>query len=159
VTGDLALLLGNSLLCLGEEVYFCDRSLYSSERALQAANEGCDLLISLHINADGPSASGIEAWYAHGNEGGKRLASSLLGPLTSDLKVKSRGIKDDALWRPSNDPTWQGGMGILRNFPGPAVLLELLFISNPQEERLLASPEFRRRKRGGRVERQKEAFK
>jgi len=50
-------------------------------------------------------------------------------------------------------------MGILRNFPGPAVLLELLFISNPQEERLLASPEFRRRKRGGRVERQKEAFK
>jgi len=33
-------------------------------------------------------------------------------------------------------------MGILRNFQGPAVLLELLFISNPQEEKLLASREF-----------------
>jgi len=33
-------------------------------------------------------------------------------------------------------------MGILRNFPGPAVLIELLFISNPIEEKLLSSQEF-----------------
>jgi N-acetylmuramoyl-L-alanine amidase len=36
-------------------------------------------------------------------------------------------------------------MGVLRYFPGPAVLLELLFISNPQEEKLLSSPEFQQK--------------
>jgi N-acetylmuramoyl-L-alanine amidase len=36
-------------------------------------------------------------------------------------------------------------MGVLRYFLGPAVLLELLFISNPQEEKLLSSPDFQQR--------------
>jgi len=36
-------------------------------------------------------------------------------------------------------------MGVLRYFPGPAVLLELLFISNPVEEKLLSSPDFQQK--------------
>jgi len=145
ITQALALKLGNYIIALGHEAMLCDRSLYSSERAQEASRKGCGILISLHTNAGSSSAQGIEAWFAHGNEEGKRLASGILGVLTAETGAASRGIKDDADWRPSSDPNWTGGMGVLRYFPGPAVLLELLFISNPQEEKLLSSPEFQQK--------------
>jgi len=145
ITQALAVQLGNYILALGQEVFLCDRSLYSSERAVQAKNQGCEILISLHCNAGGSQAQGIEAWFAHGNEEGKRLASAILGVLTVETGAVSRGVKDDADWRPSSDPQWTGGMGVLRYFPGPAVLLELLFISNPVEEKLLRSPDFQQK--------------
>ena len=142
ITQALAVQLGNYILALGQEVFLCDRSLYSSERAVQAKDEGCDIMISLHCNAGGSQAQGIEAWYCHGNADGQRLAQRILSVLISETGEVSRGVKDDANWRPSSDPKWTGGMGVLRYFPGPAVLLELLFISNPVEEKLLASQEF-----------------
>jgi len=145
ITQAIALQLGNFILALGHEAMLCDRSLYASERAQEASRKECEILISLHTNAGSSSAQGIEAWFAHGNEEGKRLASGILGVLTAETRAVSRGIKDDADWRPSSDPNWTGGMGVLRNFPGPAVLLELLFISNPQEEKLLSSPEFQQK--------------
>jgi len=145
ITQALAVQLGNYILALGEEAFLCDRSLYSSERAVQAKDQGCDILISLHCNSGGAQAQGIEAWFAHSNEEGKRLASSVLGVLAAETGAVSRGIKDDADWRPSSDPNWTGGMGVLRNFPGPAVLLEILFISNPVEEKLLASSDFQQK--------------
>ena len=140
VTLALAGILSNYLICLGQEALILSRDLFSGERAVQAQKEKCDALISLHTNAGSAQAKGIEVWFAHGNEEGRRLASSILGVLTSETGAVSRGIKDDADWRPSTD--WTGGMGILRNFPGAAVLIELLFISNPVEEKLLASQEF-----------------
>jgi N-acetylmuramoyl-L-alanine amidase len=145
ITQAIALQLGNYILALGHEAMLCDRSLYASERAVQAKDQGCDILISLHCNAGSSSAQGIEAWFAHRNEEGKRLASGILGVLISETGAGSRGIKDDADWRPSSDPNWTGGMGVLRYFPGPAVLFELLFISNPVEEKLLSSPEFQQK--------------
>jgi len=145
VTLALAVQLGNFLLALGEEALICDRNLYSSERGAQASREGCDILISLHTNSGSPQAKGIEAWFAHGNEEGKRLAGSVLGVLVSETGAVSRGIKDDEDWRPGNDPTWKGGMGVLRSFRGPGVLLEIIFISNPEEEKLLRSSEFLKR--------------
>ena len=140
ITWALAGILSNYLISLEQETFILSRDLFSSERAVQAQKENCDLLISLHTNAGSAQAKGIEVWFAHGNEEGKRLASSILGVLTSETGAVSRGVKDDADWRPS--PGWTGGMGILRNFPGPAVLIELLFISNPIEEKLLSSQEF-----------------
>ena len=145
VTLALAVQLGNFLLALGEEALICDRNLYSSERGAQASREGCDILISLHTNSGSPQAKGMEAWFAHGNEEGKRLAGSVLGVLVSETGAVSRGIKDDEDWRPGNDPTWKGGMGVLRSFRGPGVLLEIMFISNPEEEKLLRSSEFLKR--------------
>ncbi|MDI6867961.1 MAG: N-acetylmuramoyl-L-alanine amidase [Coprothermobacterota bacterium] len=140
VTLSLAGILSNYLVCLGQETLILSRDFYSGERAVQAQKEKCDILISLHCNAGSASARGIEVWFPHDNEEGKRLASSILQVLIAETGAVSRGVKDDADWRPS--PDWTGGMAILRNFPGPAVLLELLFISNPVEEKLLASQEF-----------------
>ena len=145
VTETLAGILGNYIVCIGHEAYLTDRSLFSSERAVKAAEDGCGLLISLHTNAGSSQARGVEVWFAHGNEEGKRLASMILGVLTAETGALSRGVKDDADWLFPKEPTWRGGMGILRNFSGPAVLLELLFISNPVEEKLLASPDFQQK--------------
>lgn len=145
VTQALAGELGNLLRTQGQEAFLCDRGLYSSERAVQASREGCDILISLHTNSGSTQAQGIEAWFAHSNEEGRRLASSILQVLISETGAVSRGVKDDADWHPSSDPQWTGGMGVLRNFSGPAVLLELLFISNPVEEKLLRSPDFQKK--------------
>jgi len=145
ITQAIAGQLGNFLLALRQEVFLCDRSLYSSERAVQAKNQGCDILLSLHCNAGSTQAQGIEAWFCHKNQDGQALASKILSVLISETGAVSRGVKDDADWRPASDPKWTGGMGVLRYFPGPAVLLELLFISNPVEEKLLASPDFQQK--------------
>ena len=145
ITQALAVQLGNYILALGQEAFLCDGSLYSSERAVQAKDQGCDILISLHCNAGSTQARGIEAWFAHGNPDGQALAQKLLSVLIAETGAVSRGVKDDADWRPASDPQWIGGMGVLRYFPGPAVLLELLFISNPVEEKLLSSPDFQQK--------------
>jgi len=51
---------------------------------VQAKNEGCNILISLHTNAGGAFTQEIEAWFAHGNEEGKRLALGILLVLTAE---------------------------------------------------------------------------
>jgi N-acetylmuramoyl-L-alanine amidase len=119
-------------------VYRPDRGLLSAQRARQATDQGCGLLVSLHCNAAGPQAKGIEVWYAHQNEPGQRLAEALMESLNTLGLSLPRGVKDDGDWRPAVDPNWQGGIGILRSFDGPAALVELLFISNPTEETMLA---------------------
>jgi N-acetylmuramoyl-L-alanine amidase len=142
VTLRLADFLERELKPSGMTVFRLDRDLVSSQRAQVAAQNGCDLLLSLHCNAGGPSARGAEVWFGHGNAAGKDLARCLWDPLLAETKVVSRGIKDDGDWRPAVDPGWTGGMGVLRGFPGPAVLVELLFLSNPEEEAMLADSGF-----------------
>jgi hypothetical protein len=126
----------------GLGAYQVDRSLLSSQRAKEAAANGCDLLVSLHCNAAGSTAKGIETWFPHGNEEGEKLARSLQQILVEKSGAVDRGVKDDCNWRPAIDPSWTGGMGILRNFPGPVCLVELLFLSNPEEEKKLSERDF-----------------
>ncbi|MCX5975305.1 MAG: N-acetylmuramoyl-L-alanine amidase [Coprothermobacterota bacterium] len=84
----------------------------------------------------------METWFPHGNEEGEKLARSLQQILVENTQATDRGVKDDCNWRPAIDPSWTGGMGVLRNFPGPVCLVELLFISNPEEEKKLGDREF-----------------
>jgi N-acetylmuramoyl-L-alanine amidase len=142
VTALLATYLDNELKLVGITAWLADRSLLSSERATAANEAGCDLLVSLHCNAAAPDARGIETWYGHGNKEGEKLARTLQQALIQQLDTKDRGVKDDANWRPAIDPSWTGGMGVLRGFPGPSALIELLFISNRDEEKLLADRDF-----------------
>jgi N-acetylmuramoyl-L-alanine amidase len=138
VTLRLADFLERELKPSGMTVFRPDRDLVSSQRARQATDQGCGLLVSLHCNAADPQAKGIEVWYAHQNEPGQRLAEALMESLNALGLSLPRGIKDDGDWRPAVDPNWKGGMGVLRSFDGPAALVELLFLSNPAEEMLLA---------------------
>ena len=138
VTAKLADHLTVALQQQGIPVYRPDRGLLSSQRARQATDQGCGLLVSLHCNAADPQARGIEVWYAHQNEPGQLLAEALMTSLNALGLSLPRGIKDDGDWRPAIDPAWKGGMGVLRSFDGPAALVELLFLSHPAEEKLLA---------------------
>jgi N-acetylmuramoyl-L-alanine amidase len=59
-----------------------------------------------------------------------RLAESILSCLESSHLAASRGVK-------------QAGFGVLKSFQVPSVLVEVGFLSNPQEGKRLASPAHR----------------
>ena len=125
----------------GFQVIETDRELYSSERAQEAWKDGAGVLVSIHLNAGSIEARGFEVWFHHNNIGGEKLAKSIAQAMATFLPV-NRGVKDDYYWRPPGDPNWTGGMGILREFKGPACLVEALFISNDEEARRLLDPLF-----------------
>lgn len=107
------------------------------------------VFISIHHNAepDGPrSAPGTETYYQIASSQSKRLAGIVYREVTGALAgyhISWAGDRDaGAKYRPGSD----GGdyYGILRRSAGiPAMLAELAFITNPPEEKLLATPEFR----------------
>lgn len=88
-----------------------------------------DIFVSLHINAAAsPQAHGAETWYYRS---GLELAQCIQTELVK-LGLTDRGIK-------------QAGFYVLKNTGMPAVLVELAFITNPDEELLLGSDDFRKR--------------
>jgi N-acetylmuramoyl-L-alanine amidase len=85
-------------------------------RATMAKSEACDLLISLHLNQfDDPNAHGLEILY--GDNDSKSLAEVLLKELIIVSGFSSHGTQ------------LRSKLSILK-FHGPAVLVELGFISN-----------------------------
>lgn len=95
------------------------------------ANEAeADIFISIHADSfTNPASRGTTCYYfAEGAPESKRLAESVHPALIEQLKTPSRGTK------PCN-------FYVVRNTDMPAILVELAFISNPQEESLLNSKE------------------
>lgn len=105
--------------------------------------------VSIHHNAepDGPrKGPGAETYYQIASPASKRLAGLVYEEIVdefSDHRIAWVADRDaGAKYRPARD----GGdyYGILRRTAGvPAVLSEAAFITNPPEEKLLASPKFR----------------
>ncbi|MBQ7391539.1 MAG: N-acetylmuramoyl-L-alanine amidase, partial [Clostridia bacterium] len=92
---------------------------------------GADYFISLHINSDeNPSASGIEAYHATNDILGKDFGTVLLNGLVEITGLRNRGMKPPTDFR------------VLKNTTMPATLLEMGFISNEGDAKLLdESPE------------------
>ena len=91
------------------------------------ANEAeADIFISIHADSfTNPAARGTTCYYfGEGSSESKELAESVHPALLEQLKTPSRGVK------PCN-------FYVVRNTDMPAILVELAFISNPQEESLL----------------------
>lgn len=91
---------------------------------------GADYFVSIHCNAAGtPEARGTETYcYKLGGKG-EVLAKSIQAELIAATGRLNRGVKTANYY-------------VLRRTNMPAVLTELAFISNPEEERLLSNPEF-----------------
>lgn len=91
------------------------------------ANEwGADYFISLHTNAyDSPDATGSEAFVFRQPSTAATLGADLLSALQEQTGLYDRGV----FGRPS--------LYVLRRTDMPAVLLELGFISNPRDARLM----------------------
>lgn len=100
-----------------------------TERVREANLWGADIFISIHTNAStNPAANGAEALiYSRSSDEAFGLAEDILREMTLVTGVRSRGIIE----RP--------GLYVLRRTRMPAVLVELGFISNPEEARLMAT--------------------
>ena len=95
-----------------------------------ANRSNSDALISVHINAfNNPSVGGIATYYYAKTGNDARLAQKVQSQIASVPGFNGdRGIQE-------------GNLYVLRHTNMPAILVELGFISNPNEERALQSPQ------------------
>ena len=102
------------------------------ERRKQIVDESrADLVVSIHMNSFPlSSAEGAQVFYAKGAEEGKRLADCVQTELCHTL--------------PSAKKTSSVGDYYMLNYiDRPSVIIECGFLSNPEEEKLLISEEYR----------------
>ena len=102
-------------------------STASLRTRVQAANRwGADYFISLHCNANpNPQANGSEAYVYQRQGEAYSLAENILTEMTKITGLRNRGVMiNPALY-------------VLRKTTMPAVLVEMGFITNPEEAQLL----------------------
>lgn len=93
-----------------------------------------DVFVSIHCNAaENPQAHGTETWAYEGSDASTCIAKAVQDSLVQTIGLSDRGVKQSA------------GLYVLRNTNCPACLVELAFISNADEETLLADPEWQQR--------------
>jgi N-acetylmuramoyl-L-alanine amidase len=106
------------------------RDLNARLEAIQESD--ADLFVSIHANANSnPNRRGIECFYAPKSEAGRALALSIQEQLR--------------LIAPIEQEAEPAAFFVLRRNKVPAVLVEVGFITNPEERVLLQSPEYRRK--------------
>jgi N-acetylmuramoyl-L-alanine amidase len=100
----------------------------SLRRRVADANAwGADYFISLHTNASSnPSASGIEAFAFSQSSPAFALGEDILAALSASTGLRNRGMKV------------RNGLYVVRKTAMPSVLVELGFITNPSDARLMS---------------------
>ena len=95
----------------------------------ELSNDFCaNLFISVHCNAaENRSALGTETFY--GSKQGAKFAHCIQSQIINSMGTVDRGIKDGS------------NLYVIKHTDCPAVLVELAFISNDDDEALLASDE------------------
>lgn len=110
-------------------------------RAALANSREADVFVSIHANAaTRPEAQGT-ATYCYAPESGPLAAQN-------SLRLKLAGLIQEELVRALGRPDLgvkEANFAVLRWTNMPSALVEVAFISNPEEERLLRDPEFVRR--------------
>ncbi|MFK2824482.1 N-acetylmuramoyl-L-alanine amidase [Bacillus sp. B190/17] len=97
-----------------------DRYVSLPSRVATAKYHRADAFISLHYDSTYHSgANGFTTYYYHNNH--KELANNVNRKLSQSLPIKNRGVR-------------HGDYFVLRENNQPAILLELGYLSNPQEE-------------------------
>lgn len=103
------------------------RSLQS--RTKKASAMGADAFISLHYDSiDDKSIHGHTTYYYHAYE--KEMAETINKHIGSAVKLKDRGVR-------------YGNYYVLRDNHRPSILLELGYLSNPNEEGVIATNKYR----------------
>ena len=87
-----------------------------------------DIFISIHMDSfTSREASGTTGYYyTKGSAASKRLSAAIQSELVAQLKTTSRGVKTCNFY-------------VVRHTKMPATLIEVAFVSNPKEEKLLTS--------------------
>ncbi|MHB9023472.1 MAG: N-acetylmuramoyl-L-alanine amidase family protein [Armatimonadota bacterium] len=139
VTLDLAKRLGHLLREKGIEVLGATlnaaRDDENLNEAIAAANaQKVDLFVALHCNAaTSPNAHGVEAWYG-GSGTAQVVAEAVLQQIGEQL-AGGKGAWVQGRRHPlTNRGAKKGRFAVLTKTRMPAVLIEVAFISNSQEE-------------------------
>ena len=91
---------------------------------------GTDIFVSVHCNAfASPTANGMETYYYAGSKDGQRLATCINEELAEAGGLHNRGVKTANFY-------------VIKNSNMPATLLELAFVTNPREEKLLDDDDY-----------------
>lgn len=87
-----------------------------------------DIFISIHTDSfTSREASGTTGYYyTKGTEESKRLAAAIQSGLVAQLRTESRGVKTCNFY-------------VVKHTKMPATLIEVAFVSNPKEEKLMTS--------------------
>ena len=109
-----------------------DQSVTNLQRVEIANQAKGDIYISIHANAYANNESnGTETHYCSENSyssASRYLAHQLQSELVSALNLRDRGVKQNSYY-------------ILKNTKMPAALVEMAFLTNPEEEEILKSAE------------------
>ena len=94
---------------------------------------GADMVLSIHMNEyAGRAQSGPQVFYREGCPAGRLLAGALQEAMIAELSPKKERVAS-------------GGDYYILTFGVPSVLVECGFLSNPEEEALLLTQEYRER--------------
>lgn len=126
ITKKVSSLLACQLIQKGFNVEFFQQNKTLSEVSQVENSSNSDLFISIHCNSFSDSkANGIETLHYPTSTKGIKLARLVQNELIEATTLKDRGIKA------RND------LHVLRKTKAVAILVELAFLSNPEEEKLL----------------------
>ena len=126
IVREVGLMVESNLKNAGHETVFVQEDELADVCAI--ANEfEADIFVSIHCNAANNIAHGTETFYYQEGDESYELAGLIQSNLVFDLGTTNRGIKDGS---------W---LYVLRNTDMTAVLVEIGFIDNPDEEQLIIS--------------------
>jgi N-acetylmuramoyl-L-alanine amidase len=132
---------GELLRSYGADVLYTrygDQDLGLYERAGAANNAGADVFVSIHMNANLSSGMGGTSTYFSSNAlngQDRQVKSSQLADYIQNSLVANLGLE--------NKNVRQADFVVIRETVMPAVLIEAAFISNPNEEYLMTTEQFR----------------
>ncbi|HHY99034.1 MAG TPA: N-acetylmuramoyl-L-alanine amidase [Firmicutes bacterium] len=116
------------LLTRTDDVFVSLKDRVNMANAADAA-----IFVSIHCNsAEDEGAHGTETYHSVGSKPGKILAETIHQSLVKAAGLFDRGVKEAKFY-------------VLRRTKMPATLVELAFISNKDEEKLLKSEEFQQK--------------
>jgi len=131
---DIVLKLKGLLEGQGAEVYLTrnsDEEMVLSDRAAISNDKRPDLFLSVGQNCfPNPTASGTEIYYYRGDSQGEKLSKLIMENVSSSLGLKNRGVR-------------MADFYLLREIKASSVIIQLLYISNPQDKELLCNESFR----------------
>ena len=108
-------------------------------RTNMAQEWGADILVSIHCTSfSDPDAHGTEIWTTRGQDESDRLAEAIFDEIKNNFpQLTARTDTSDG------DDDKEAGFAVLKGGM-PSTLVELAFISNPEEELLLNTPAYQK---------------